>query len=236
MVFDLAVSAGELQTQFTRPGDVFSILLLLGPDVITQAIAQLAGGTFTPVTFSFGWVAYAVSALSSVGGENKLMPLASNGVSIEVMNGATGHSRINSSWVIGRIVRDYEKWMHRDSRARHLQNRLDKRAADKAKLVGKGRHDEAAKLRLPARAGLCVAIYEPSVTSVAGVPKHDLVYCSGFITALFQLGIAAIPCGTVGDWGILMVTAMELYLHSRLGVFLNGGRRSGHVGRARAKT
>ena len=212
MVFDLAATADELRQQFTQPSDVFSILLLLGPDVIAQAIAQLAGGILTPVTFSFGWVAYAVSALLSVGGENKLMPLASDGAGVEVMNGSSGYMRSNSSWVIARVIRDYEKWIHHDSRARHRQNRLDKQAADRAKLVGQGRHDEAAQVELPTRAGLCVAIYQPSTTSTAGVPNHDLIYYSGFITAMFQVGITAIPCRISGDWGILMVTAIGIAL------------------------
>jgi hypothetical protein len=56
-------------SQWRNPGDILSVLLLLGPDVIQRAIAQLAGRAITPVAFSFGWVAYAVSALlSSFGG------------------------------------------------------------------------------------------------------------------------------------------------------------------------
>jgi hypothetical protein len=212
MFSDPAATADGLRHQFTQPSDVFSILLLLGPDVIAQAIAQLAGGILTPVTFSFGWVAYAVSALLSVGGENKLMPLASDGAAVEVINGSSGYTRSNSSWVIGRIIRDYKKWIHRDSRARHRQNRLDKHAADQAKLVRKGQHSEAARLEVPARAGLCIAIYRPSTTSTAGVPNHDLIYYSGFITAIFQLGLAAIPCGIFGDWGILMMTSIGIAL------------------------
>lgn len=58
-----------LAAQWKNPGDILSILLLLGPDVVQRAIAQLTGRAITPVAFSFGWVAYGVGALlSSFGG------------------------------------------------------------------------------------------------------------------------------------------------------------------------
>ena len=48
--------------------------MLVGPDVVHYAIAQLAGRAVTPVAFSFGWVAYAVRALlSSFGGVASLL-------------------------------------------------------------------------------------------------------------------------------------------------------------------
>lgn len=61
--------AAYLAAQWENPNDILSILLLVGPDVIKSAIAQLAGRAITPVAFSFGWVAYAPTALlSSFGG------------------------------------------------------------------------------------------------------------------------------------------------------------------------
>lgn len=64
-----STTADYFAAQWVNPGDIFSILLLLGPEVIQQAVAQLAGRQITPVAFSFGWVAYAVRALlSAVGG------------------------------------------------------------------------------------------------------------------------------------------------------------------------
>jgi hypothetical protein len=44
----------EFRYQWVRPGDVFSVLLILGGDVIARALAQLVGGVFTAITFSFG--------------------------------------------------------------------------------------------------------------------------------------------------------------------------------------
>merc|ERR1712093_866825 len=95
--------------QWENPSDVFSVLLILGGDVVERALAQLAGSPVTPVAFSFGWVAYAVTAVVSAIGENKLMPLPD--CACKVINGRTGYVRDNSSWIIGRIVRDFESWM-----------------------------------------------------------------------------------------------------------------------------
>lgn len=59
-----------LSAQWTNPGDILSVLLLLGPEIVQRAVAQLAGRAVTPVAFSFGWVAYAASALLSTFGGN----------------------------------------------------------------------------------------------------------------------------------------------------------------------
>lgn len=63
-------SISYLEEQMRNPSDILSVMLLLGPDIVRAAVAQQAGRLLTPVAFSFGWAAYAVSALSSaVGGE-----------------------------------------------------------------------------------------------------------------------------------------------------------------------
>ena len=54
--FNAAISSAEFRDQWIHPGDVFSVLLLLGGDVVNRALAQLAGGRLTPVTFSFGTI------------------------------------------------------------------------------------------------------------------------------------------------------------------------------------
>jgi hypothetical protein len=58
-----------LYLQWHNPGDILSLLLILGPEIVTMAVGQLAGRIVVPIAFSFGWVAYAVGALlSTVGG------------------------------------------------------------------------------------------------------------------------------------------------------------------------
>ena len=44
----------DFSVQWKNPGDVFSILLILGGDVVARALAQLVGSRVTPVAFSFG--------------------------------------------------------------------------------------------------------------------------------------------------------------------------------------
>jgi hypothetical protein len=57
-----------VSAQWVNPADIFSVLLLLGPGIVQQAVAQLAGHQVTPVALSFGWVAYSVNALQAVVG------------------------------------------------------------------------------------------------------------------------------------------------------------------------
>jgi hypothetical protein len=47
-------ASGEFRKQWTTPSDVFTVLLIVGGDVVARALAQLVGSSFTPVAFSFG--------------------------------------------------------------------------------------------------------------------------------------------------------------------------------------
>ena len=146
-------------------------------------------------------------------GENKLMPLPD--CACKVINGRTGYVRDNSSWIIGRIVRDFESWMDegkpngaiRTHRNRMLDERWqnDKSRAEEKK-AGSGKD-----VARPIQAGLSVSIYQPDCAN-PGYPGYDLVYFIGFVTSVVQLIIAAIPCGIFGDWGILLVTAFGMLL------------------------
>lgn len=70
-----AYAADYLAEQWRNPDDILSVLLLTGPDVVKNAIAQLAGRFLTPVAFSFGWMAYApATLLSSFGGAKSTLP------------------------------------------------------------------------------------------------------------------------------------------------------------------
>lgn len=96
-----------LRRQFENPSETLSVLLLIGGDIVQRAIAQLVGGhTITPAAFSFGWVAYAFSGLTSAFGDGTLMPLPD--CPCRVINLETGGYRQNESWVIGRLLRDLE--------------------------------------------------------------------------------------------------------------------------------
>lgn len=48
-----------LRVQWRNPRDIFTILLIIGGDIVRVAVAQVCAGPvpyLTPVTFSFGWV------------------------------------------------------------------------------------------------------------------------------------------------------------------------------------
>ena len=58
--FDASTTRHELREQFINPSDVFSVLLVVGPDVRTQALAQLTD-VIISVEFSQIWMICAVS-------------------------------------------------------------------------------------------------------------------------------------------------------------------------------
>jgi hypothetical protein len=60
--FQPGLPSQSFREQFNHPAEVFSVLLILGGDVVARALAQLAGGRLTPVTFSFGLHHYRVHA------------------------------------------------------------------------------------------------------------------------------------------------------------------------------
>jgi hypothetical protein len=105
-----------LRTQFSNPSDILSLLLIVGSDIVQKALAQFVGVrpfkwapdiSLTPVAFSFGWVAYAFMSLMSVAGDERLMPDTPDCPSI-LINCENAYIRTNNSWVLGRILRDYE--------------------------------------------------------------------------------------------------------------------------------
>ena len=108
-----------------------------------------------------------------------------------------GYAKENTSWILGRIVRDYDYGM-------------DPRIREKLKNVLDIRYNELKKTKPhvlpPPMAGLVVSIYEPSCEINAGTIKRDFVYWVGIPVTILQLGIAAIPRGIWGDWGILLLT------------------------------
>ncbi len=114
----------QLVIQWQNPGDILSLLLLIGGDVVQRAIAQLFGIYIqpcrngprlylTPVAFSFGWVGYAFTSLASVISDKQLIPSEPDCPSI-VINCSTGYGRTNRSWLLGRILRDQELAVERN--------------------------------------------------------------------------------------------------------------------------
>ncbi|KAG5928131.1 hypothetical protein E4U42_001190, partial [Claviceps africana] len=153
-----SAASEQFAAQWTNPGDVFSVLLILGGDVIGRALAQVAGTR---------WVAYSVSTVVSAVGENKLMPVSD--FSCKVINGKTGHVRDNASWIIGRLVRDFAYWKNRgpgrDMGDDAIQRRVDELLDEKWKQLRETADKGDAKPPRPAQAGLCVSVFEAGLAS-----------------------------------------------------------------------
>ncbi len=131
------------------------------------------------------------------------MPDADTGCSL--INGKNGYVRGNNSWVLGRMMRDYDYWMDGAIRAK-TDSLLDARWKFDQARETEMYPDEGVTVPRPSQAGLVVSIYKPSRTLRYGVPGKDLLFWSGLVVTAVQLGIASIPAGLDGDWGVLMIT------------------------------
>lgn len=109
---DGAATASVLASQWANPTDVTTVLMVIGGDVVQKALAQTTGCWYTPVCFSFGWVAYSFMALVSVLGDGRLLPAPD--VDCRVINLDSGYTRDNKNWVVGRLLRDLASSLQRD--------------------------------------------------------------------------------------------------------------------------
>ena len=116
-----------------------------------------------------------------------LMP-ATDVPDITLVGAQSGHSRPTRSWVLGRLFRDAH---HRATAA----TRTPGRAANKA--------DETWD-------ALRVSVYrfdeEPRVAH--GVPKVDLVWCTGFVVIAVQTVLSILPWILHGDWTPFLIAAV----------------------------
>lgn len=220
--------AAEMRTQWVEPSDVFSVLLILGGDVIQLALATLAGRMVTPVAFSFGWVAYSISALLSAIGENRLVQCEPE-VSMLAINLKSGYCRANKSWLLARVMKTYEFWMPAEVR-KVLQNPRVYKDEEAGKLLPGGTVTVAPE---GGEAALCVSVYAWSTDLESGVPRLDWVWWSGLIVSPIQLGIAAIPFGLHNDWSVFLVTACGTLLAYASGAIPQWRHEKWHARRTR---
>ncbi len=99
-------ASSRIASQWENPNDVLTILLIIGGDIVQKALAQLSGGYFVPVAFSFGWVSYSISALLGAYSDGALMP--STTFPSTLINAHSGYARPNHSWILNRILRGVE--------------------------------------------------------------------------------------------------------------------------------
>ncbi|KAK5700176.1 hypothetical protein LTR17_023170, partial [Elasticomyces elasticus] len=164
-------------------------------------------------------VTYAVSGLRSAMGENRLMPKPE--LECMVINAKSGYARANHSWILSRLVRDFEHWrsvaaeVEKKKKLQHLRDCIENQRVSSKHRTGDSYVDESrAKPHNPpdalpkpqdARVALRITIWE--CISSPGQGSGDLCYWLGFVVSLGQLGISAIPWGLYGEWFTLFATA-----------------------------
>ena len=116
-----------------------------------------------------------------------------------VINANTGYVRANSSWALGRILRDFEHWMDDD---------IKQKETEKLAFLANNLEAENSQRRYPVglRISLRLSIYEASLADQAGRPKHDWVWWSGIAVALIQLSVSIVPFILYREWVTFLVT------------------------------
>ncbi|KAL7790942.1 hypothetical protein V8C37DRAFT_382927 [Trichoderma ceciliae] len=180
--------------QMENPSEVFSVLLIIGGDIVQKAIAQLAGEKVTLVSFSFGWVAYAFNALMSAFGDGQLMPEPD--YPAVVITASSGIKKTNNSWVLGRLIRDLEFEVEKQF------NTWMESVKEEGNLTE--------KLASESDSGMLITVFEAGDNP--GVQKWDKCWALYFIVLPTQLVIAAIPVITKRNWSILFLTVVGTML------------------------
>ncbi|KAH8647714.1 hypothetical protein BX600DRAFT_389558 [Xylariales sp. PMI_506] len=188
----MAATSERLERQWSNPGDILSLLLLIGGDIVQKAVAQLVGYQIrlpskrnirlplTPIAFSFGWVAFGFTNLLAAVSDMRLMPNNDN-PSITV-NCSNGFIRETRSWVIGRLLRDHEI-------------RCDTH-----------RQDPDEQSRAPS---IRIEVFHLGKASAL---TYDFVWWFGWTVICLQIGIAIVPWVLYGNWEIIAVTSCANFL------------------------
>ncbi|KAK4079788.1 hypothetical protein Trihar35433_893 [Trichoderma harzianum] len=180
--------------QMENPSEVFSVLLIIGGDIIQKAIAQLAGEKVTLVSFSFGWVAYAFNALMSAFGDGQLMPEPD--YPAVVITASSGIKKTNNSWVLGRLIRDLEFEVEKQFKTWMESVKEDGKMTD--------------KLASESDSGMLITVFEAGENP--GIQKWDKCWVLFFIVLPTQLAIAVVPVITKRNWSILFLTVIGTIL------------------------
>ncbi|OPB45546.1 hypothetical protein A0O28_0077560 [Trichoderma guizhouense] len=197
---DARTTANDFRDQWTNPSDIFSLLLLVGGDVIQKALAQFTLNRFRPMAFSFGWVAYAFSHLLFAVGNLKALPDPDCPCTITRASSMPTTSA-NQSWLLGRLVRNHEYWSAPLIKDALKSGRISEQDASMYGLM-------EPDARLNRLKGLQIFVYKFVQSSpINRSLSKDWPWFSGLITTIIQLGIAAIPAGLYGQWEILLITA-----------------------------
>ncbi|KDQ18343.1 hypothetical protein BOTBODRAFT_52406 [Botryobasidium botryosum FD-172 SS1] len=154
------------KSQWQDPSDILTVLTIIGGDIVQGALAQLVSShprPFTPVAFSFGWIAWSFSAIIAAIGSRRLMPMPDFPCTLIEVD--TGYARDVNSWTLSRLVRDYE-----------LPDEIDGKEYDKSRglTIAFFDTDEKKAIKIPDRdwvywTGTAVIILQHCVAIIPGV-------------------------------------------------------------------
>ncbi|PKK51614.1 hypothetical protein CI102_3976 [Trichoderma harzianum] len=177
---DAQTTANDFRDQWTNPSDIFSLLLLVGGDVIQKALAQFTLNRFRPMAFSFGWVAYAFSHLLFAVGNLKALPDPDCPCTITRASSMPTTSA-NQSWLLGRLVRNHAYWSLPLIKDALKSGRISDQDASMYQLM-----EPPTRLK-----GLQIFVYKFVQSSpINRSLSKDWPWFSGLITTLIQLGTA----------------------------------------------
>ncbi|KAF2168146.1 hypothetical protein M409DRAFT_53457 [Zasmidium cellare ATCC 36951] len=183
-------TAPSLQAQWSNPSDIFTILMIIGGDTVHAALAQVCAGpipNLAPASFSFGCVSYAVSAMRSAVGHHRLMPAPD--FACKIINLNTGYARTNHSWILSRLLRDFEYWCG-DACKESKREKIHE-------MKRKGKGDQR-----PLRISFWSCMNESHILEGRG----DRAYWIGILVSLVQIGISTIPWALWNEWSICLFT------------------------------
>ncbi|GAB7359031.1 hypothetical protein MBLNU230_g5103t1 [Neophaeotheca triangularis] len=200
-----ADTAESLRDTWANPSQVVSVLMIVAGDIVGAALDNLSGPTITPVVFSFGWVGYAHKAFTNAIAFQALLSPPQLDEPDYVVDCGTGRMRVNRSWLLQKALKDADYWKPNEVKEEEAKQA---EICSKKVLLGddseKGEQD-LSEISLPDHP-LTIAIYTASRLHPPGTTRHDLLWYSGLVIAIVQLGIASIPCALSGRWSILMIT------------------------------
>jgi hypothetical protein len=171
-------TTSEYVAQFRNPSGVFSILLVVGSDMVHQALAQESRSLTVPVRFSFGWVALSFTMLVDLLGNGRLMPPPD--YPCKVFNLSSGYWRENRSWMVGRLLRDHVSKLAKD------------------------RSSQGEALRI----SVYECLRNDRYLRAASWPTMTVPAVSGLAIAVLQLVVAGLPWVLYGDWGVFLITVV----------------------------
>ena len=119
-----------------------------------------------------------------------------------VIGAKSGHARATKSWVLGRLLRDFDDLVDESMRDEQAHVPPDTNCEEQSS--GRGKPWEALRVT--------VLEVEDNPPTAHGVPKLDWVWFSGFGTIIIQLAISAVPWIIHGNWETFMVVLVGNFI------------------------